>query len=103
MLNVQKYLRAGNTIENLSVEYGIHANHHPTFPLVVLKYDQIEAKKNCPIASECRSLVLEKGSWDVVSKSFNRFYQFGENLDITRKFNWDSYETLEKLDGSIFS
>lgn len=67
--------------------------------LVVLNYCQIESRKTDPIAQECRSLVLEVGTWDIVSRSFNRFFNYGESpcpaVDVTQM------TAYEKVDGSL--
>ncbi len=67
--------------------------------LVVLNYCQIESRKTDPIAQECRSLVLELGTWDIVSRSFDRFFNYGESpcpeIDIS------TMTAHEKVDGSL--
>lgn len=70
--------------------------------LYVLNYDQIESPKNHPITNECRSLVVtqQDGEWVVVSRSFDRFFNYGETqeqYDITKMIAY------EKVDGSIVS
>lgn len=106
MLNVQKFLmrrESGNVTaiqmldrlkEQTGVKYSVWNER-----LVVLNYDQIESKKSCAIAQECRSLVLELRTWDVVSRSFNRFFNLGESpcpaIDITMMTGY------EKMDGSL--
>lgn len=78
MLEVQTYLRGGKTIDDLESELGIKAIAHPTLPLVILNYNQIESPKRNSIVRECRGLVLEVGTWNVVARSFQRFFNFGE-------------------------
>lgn len=71
--------------------------------LYVLNYDQIESPKNHQITNECRSLVVtqkQDGDWIVVSRSFDRFFNYGETQeqhDITKMIAY------EKVDGSIVS
>ena len=79
MLNVQKYLRFGNSLESLTEKYGIIINEYDD--IVVLNYNQIESPRFHPICDECRALILEKNSWNVVARSFNRFYNLGEGHD----------------------
>jgi hypothetical protein len=106
MLEVQKFLSAGEkhgisdgfVLEALKAQKGIKYNIWED-KLVVLNYCQIESKKTCAIAQECRSLVLEIGTWEVVSRSFDRFFNYGEQpcpeIDI-------QYMTAyEKVDGSL--
>lgn len=77
-LEVQKYLRSGKTLEQLTSELGIKVTHHSSDPLVILNYCQIDSPKFHPITLECRGLVLEKQSWNIVARSFKRFFNFGE-------------------------
>lgn len=66
--------------------------------LLVLNYDQIYSPKN-EITNECRGLILEKGTFNVVSRSFDRFFNLGENNteinDISQCY------VMEKVDGSL--
>ena len=65
-----------NGIESLKSEFGINVKEYDD--LFVLNYDQIESPKTHPIVQECRSLILDK-QFNVVSRSFDRFFNFGEN------------------------
>lgn len=100
MLHIQKFLRDGGTLQELKDSKGINSYEHPTLPLVGLKYDQIESKKTDPIVRECRGIVLEKGSFDVVSKGFNRFFNLGEDQE-NFNFNWSDFSCNTKEDGSV--
>jgi hypothetical protein len=100
-LEVQEYLRAGGTLESLNEEFGIHAVHHFSDPLVSLKYHQWLSPRTHPIVRECRGLVLETGSWNVVAKPFNRFFNVGEIPEEDEAFDWDCFEATTKLDGSL--
>jgi hypothetical protein len=119
MLNVAKYLtektESGSdnfkALEELKTDYGIKANINlGKEPLVVLNYCQIESPKTHPITTECRSLVLEMGTWNVVSRSFDRFFNLGEVGEV--KEEWvqcpangvNRFRTMtfhEKMDGSL--
>lgn len=101
MLKVQEYLRSGKSLEDLEREFAISANHHPILPLVILNYCQIDSPKIHPIVQECRSLVLEKDTWNIVSRAFSRFFNLGEALEVTSQFNWSDYFAYEKCDGSL--
>ena len=104
MLAVQEYLNnPENNLEKLSDEYGIKLTYHDTLPLVILNYSQIDSPKTHPISMECRSLVLELHTWKIVSKSFNRFFNYGEALEITDTFNWSNFSSTTKEDGSLIS
>jgi hypothetical protein len=101
MLAVQRYLINGKSLTDLKAEYGIEVTEHPTEPLVILNYNQIESPKNEIIAQECRALTLEKDTWNVVARSFTRFFNYGEMVDLTSKFNWNKFEVTSKEDGSL--
>jgi T4 RnlA family RNA ligase len=71
--------------------------------LYVLNYNQIESPKNHPITNECRSLVVTRGGdsgWFVVSRSFDRFFNYGETQEVHDITNLTAFE---KVDGSIVS
>mgnify|MGYP001296035369 CR=1 FL=1 len=81
MLEVQKYLK-NKTLDDLNIEFGIKIKEHDELPLVILNYSMIDhgtiGNKTHPIVCECRGLVLEVGSWNIVARSFYRFFNFGE-------------------------
>lgn len=102
----------------LEERYGIKYSIFEEYGLVVLNYDQITSKKTEEIVRECRSLVLalpyedyeipafideeDRASYhekfQVVSRSFDRFFNYGENgvePDVTELTFYD------KLDGSL--
>lgn len=101
MLNVQKHLLDGNTVDSLTDSHGIRVYRHPELPLVGLKYSQIDSSKYDPIVRECRGLVLEDKTWKVVAKPFHRFYNVGEDVDAFKAFNWDDFDCTTKEDGSL--
>jgi hypothetical protein len=82
--------------------YGLKATFHPTDPLVILNYDQIDADKRHPIVRECRGLTLVLGTWDVAARAFSRFFNAGECPDLEAKFDWsDGIVGEDKEDGSL--
>jgi hypothetical protein len=101
MLEVQRYLRDGGTVDSLRQEFGIKVTPHPTDARVILNYDQIDSPKRATIARECRGLVLERGSWDVVARGFTRFFNQGECPDLEKAFRWDDFAADSKEDGSL--
>lgn len=70
--------------------------------LYVLNYNQIDSPKNHPITNECRSLVVtyEEDQWVVVSRSFDRFFNYGETQDF---YDITKMVAYEKVDGSVVS
>lgn len=101
MLLIQEKLRAGCSLEELSKTHGLNLCYHKSLPLVIINYDQIESKKTDKLACECRGLILELGSWDIVARSFNRFFNYGEMIEEQKDFDWSNFSTLEKVDGSL--
>lgn len=69
--------------------------------LLVLNYNQIDSPKTDPIVMECRSLILEAGTLKVVSRSFDRFFNFGEALNVMPDIDWNKAVAYEKVDGSL--
>lgn len=68
---------------------------------ILLKYDQLSAPTlmaNIEV-QECRGLILEKGSWDVMSLAFTKFFNAEESN--AHKVDWDTAHVLEKLDGTL--
>lgn len=101
MLHIQKFLRDGGTVQDLATTRGIYSYEHPTLPLVGLKYDQVESPRADPIVIECRGIVLEKGTWNVVACGFRRFYNLGEQPELFKNFDWSDFVCQTKEDGSL--
>jgi len=102
MLQVQEYLRSGKTFNDLNVELGIHATLHNELPLVILNYDQIESRpKSHPIVRECRALVLHTKTYEVVARSFYRFFNWGEMPEEMETFDFTNSYASDKEDGSL--
>ena len=98
-LSVQRYLREFNkptkALESLKNEYGIRTQQENN--LVLLNYDFIS--KQSEISDDCRALILEFGSWNRVSLSFRRFYNYGDGK--AANIDWYTARVYEKLDGSL--
>ena len=103
MLEVQKYLMH-STLGELEEDFGIKINYHPLYPMAILNYDQIESPKMHPIVRECRGLVLDINTFEIVAGCMPRFFNMGEALEITKEFIWDDDMTMRtKEDGSIIT
>jgi hypothetical protein len=98
---LQKYLRAGNSVESLVETYGINVYAHDTLPLLGFKYSQIDSPKTEPVVRASRGTVLEKDTWNLVAQPFFRFFNLGEHLDETKNFNWAKSSGTVKEDGSL--
>lgn len=79
--------------------------------LLVLNYSQIDSPKTHPLVVECRSLILESDTLNVVSRSFDRFFNYGEggkmwerdqvSIDTKGLIDWNKAVAFEKIDGSL--
>lgn len=100
MLETQKYLLE-KSLDDLTAELGIKVTQDSELGLVILNYDQIESPKTHPIVRECRGLVLELGTWQIVARSFPRFFNWGEVADEMGLFDFGEFHTDSKEDGSL--
>lgn len=103
-MNVIKYLNE-NSLAFLVTQFSISVNEWQDKDgqmLYVLNYDQIESPKNHPITNECRSLVVtyQDDGWYIVSRSFDRFFNYGETQE---EYDITKMTAYEKVDGSIVS
>jgi hypothetical protein len=98
-MKVQEYLEA-NGLQALVDEFNIVVTDYPD--RVVLNYNQIDSPRFNPICDECRALILQKDTWDVLARSFDRFYNVGEGED-WKDFPIQEARIDEKLDGSLLS
>lgn len=101
MLNVQKYLQ-NHTLGELKSQYGIVITHYPD--RVVLNYNQVESPKFDKVCDECRGLILSYPDYDILCRSFDRFYNYGEGGYFEEdQFNILRAETQQKIDGSLIN
>lgn len=82
-------------------ELGINAYEHPSLPLVGFKYSQIDSPKTNEVVRWSRGTVLEKGTWKLVAQPFKRFFNYGENTDEMKLFDWSDVSVTSKEDGSL--
>ena len=101
-MKVIEYLKQHETLEAgiaaLTAETGIVARDYSDY--FVLNYSQFDSQKTHPIVIEARSLILYK-DLTVASRSFDRFFNYGEALEINDKFDWNNSVVYEKVDGSL--
>lgn len=101
MLKIQSFLRSGGTFETLKEKYGVNNKVSDDKKLVIFNYDQIDSPKYVELVEECRGLVLENNTWNVVAKAMTRFYNYGERKSFDGTFKIEKSKILEKLDGSL--
>lgn len=67
--------------------------------LLMLKYDQICSNFNEPIVRECRGLILNEDTNEIVSFPFTKFGNYGEGY--CPEIDWTTARCGEKIDGSL--
>lgn len=109
MLNVQEFLaeqfeQGKSQIEcfnALTEQLSIKVKIYPEDGIVLLDYHMIDSPKTQPIVIECRSLILDLHTFGVISRKFDRFFNYGEALEYYQDFNLPRSVISEKADGSL--
>ena len=52
-----------------------------------------------PVVQECRGLLLEEGTWNVVAMPFTKFFNFGEKLAPT--IDWSTAVLLREPNSRV--
>lgn len=99
MLKTVEYLKTC-IYKDLKSEFGIKVKEYDD--RVVLNYSQIDSPKYHPIVKECRALILSKPDHRVLSRAFDRFFNYNEDPN-RKKFNINKAIVDEKIDGSLMS
>ena len=97
-MQVLDYIKE-NGIQKLNEEFSIMVKLYDE-GLYVLNYDQINSPKAHPIVMECRGLIIDH-SFNIVSRSLDRFFNLGEQPDTQVHLDWTKAECAEKVDGSL--
>lgn len=97
-MQVLDYIKE-NGIQKLNEELSIMVKLYDE-GLYVLNYDQINSPKAHPIVMECRGLIIDH-SFNIVSRSLDRFFNLGEQPDTQVHLDWTKAECAEKIDGSL--
>lgn len=97
-MEVVKYLKEFG-LGKLVTEFAIKVKEYDE-GLIVLNYNQIDSPKSHPIVMECRGLILDK-EFNVVSRSFDRFFNYGEQPNTQSHIDMAKAECFEKIDGSL--
>lgn len=96
MLNIQKLIQEKGIDEatsELGVEYRDYGHK------IILAYNQLESDFDNPATHECRGLVLEKETLNVMSFPLYKFFNAGEKHAAT--LDWSSVSVLKKYDGTM--
>lgn len=101
MLKVQQFLLK-HGLEKLKSKYKIKVVEHADGRML-LNYDQIDSPKTAEITRECRGLCLHKDDFRLISRSFRRFFNFGEWRKDDNAFDWGSATATYKEDGTLIN
>ena len=66
---------------------------------VSLRYDSIESNLSLQECQDARGLVLEKGTWKVMSLAFRKFFNQGEGR--AAQVDWANARVFQKMDGTM--
>ena len=100
-MEVIKFIKEYGLV-GLKEQLGIKITEYDQERLLVLNYCQINSPKNHPVVKECRQLILDY-DLNVVSRSFDRFFNYGELSETYQDFDINKATFIEKLDGSLIS
>lgn len=102
-LEVQKFIADNPDWETIlqSSPYCITINRDTMFGrnLALLKYNMVDSDFKNRIVQECRGLVLDVDTKELISVPFYKFFNAGESN--AAEIDWNTAWTSEKLDGSI--
>ena len=101
-LKVVRLLRSGHSLDQICSTYTLKLRRHPVEPLISLSYDQ-RANFEHEVTRECRGLVLEDKTFNVVAMPFMKFFNAAEPLGKATTFDWATAKVYEKLDGSLMT
>jgi hypothetical protein len=98
MLAIQEYILK-HGIEKAIRDFKLKTREYEN--KILLKYDQLVSPTlmGLPEMQDCRGLVLEKGTWKVMSLAFRKFFNSQEGN--AAKIDWNTASFLEKLDGTL--
>lgn len=95
-LAITKYLRE-HGLEKTLADFKLKHKDYPH--KVLIKYDSIESNFSNEEVRDARGLVVEKGTWKVMSLAFRKFFNYGEGH--AAPVDWKTSRIFKKLDGSM--
>lgn len=100
--HTSEFLRSGKTLQNLYQRYDIQHFINHDLGVVVFNYRPLSPKSS-PIVRECRGLILELDTWDVVCKPIEAFFEPTESgyKAVANQFDWTSAKAMQKIDGAL--
>lgn len=96
MLSIIRYIKK-NGLEKAISEFNLICKYYPS--KILLKYNQIESDMSTPEVQDCRGLILEKDTWNLMSLAFRKFFNSGETH--AAKIDWNTAHILNKEDGTM--
>lgn len=99
MLNVQEYL-SNHSLKELEDNHGVINRVYDD--KVVLNYSQIDSRKFNHISDECRGLILSLPDYNILCRSFDRFYNHFEG-NCGDYFDLKNSIIFDKIDGSLIN
>lgn len=100
--HTSEFLRSGKTLQNLYQRYDIQTFVNNELGVVVFNYRPLSPKSS-PIVRECRGLILELDTWNVVCKPIGAFFEPSESgyKAVEDQFDWHSAKAMHKIDGAM--
>jgi T4 RnlA family RNA ligase len=102
-LEVQKFIESHSDWEKLLAEkpycITVSRDEFKGRRLVMFKYSQVDSDFNESIVRECRGLVLDEDTLEIVSFPFMKFFNVQESS--AAKIDWKTARISEKVDGSL--
>lgn len=101
-IHTSDFLRSGKTLLNLYQRYDIQHFTNYDLGVVVFNYRPLSPKSS-PIVRECRGLILELDTWNVVCKPIDAFFEPTESgyAAAFDKFDWSTAKAMSKIDGAL--
>jgi len=95
---IQDFLKNNHIEDCKKSPYSLRIGCDSKNELVIISYNQMESDFSLQMVQECRGVILENKTWNVVCHPFHKFFNFGESnaYDI----NFSKSIVMEKCDGS---
>tara|TARA_Y100001937_G_C7108300_1_gene326182 strand:+ start:652 stop:1791 length:1140 start_codon:yes stop_codon:yes gene_type:complete len=95
-LTIIKYIKENGLHKSVS-DFKLKVREYDS--KILLKYDQIESSMGLFEVQDCRGLILEKDTWNIMCLSFRKFFNNSEGH--AARIDWNTAHVLEKLDGTM--
>ena len=96
-LLVQTYLKSGKTLDDLFTEHGVC--HYISNGKLGLNYSQLDASNSDPLACQCRGLILDEKTFEIIACPFFRFFNL-EQTEVAAPIDWNTARFFDKIDGT---